>query len=106
MDFDFTKTAAAAFYLVGLLFIAVVIPYVRSRTSGADWDKLSKMANTAVRAAEQLYRESGMGKKKKEAVLQWFANRHIKIDPDKLDSLIEEAVFNLKNENKKELKKV
>lgn len=49
----------------------------------------------AVRAAEQIFVGSGLGAKKKEYVLQWLADHNITVDLDKVDAMIESAVYDL-----------
>ena len=46
--------------------------------------------------AEQIYRESGMGKEKKAFVLEFLEQKGLKIDLASIDNLIEAAVLELK----------
>ena len=51
----------------------------------------------AVTAAEQIYTGSGNGEAKKAYVLNWLREHGITVDDEKLDALIEAAVYELTN---------
>lgn len=51
----------------------------------------------AVTAAEQIYTGSGRGEEKKAYVLNWLQEHGITVDAEKLDALIEAAVYDLTN---------
>ena len=58
-------------------------------------DNVIKWVNIAVKAAEQIYKESGMGKEKFAYVSEWISNK-FNISESDLKNLIENAVFDLK----------
>lgn len=60
-------------------------------------DTVIKWVKIAVKAAEQIYNESGKGKEKFEYVSKWISEK-FKISETDLKNLIESAVFELKNE--------
>ena len=82
---DITTIIEAAAALVAAVITAVVIPYIKSRTT----------VKIAVTAAEQIYRGSGRGEEKKAYVLNWLAEHGITLDEDRIDALIEAAVYEL-----------
>ncbi|MDR3728166.1 MAG: phage holin, LLH family, partial [Oscillospiraceae bacterium] len=47
--------------------------------------------------AEQIYTGSGRGEEKKAYVLNWLQEHSITVDAEKLDALIEAAVYDLTN---------
>lgn len=47
------------------------------------------------KAAEQIYRGSGRGEEKKAYVLNWLAEHGITLDEERIDALIEAAVYEL-----------
>ena len=49
----------------------------------------------AVAAAEQIYVGSGRGEEKKAYVIDWLRSHGITVDEEKLDALIEAAVYEL-----------
>ena len=82
-----------------VIFIAVsfilgyVIPFLKDKN-------IYNYAKIAVQAAEQIYKESGMGKEKFEYVKNWL-NKKLNISDDDLKKIIESAVYEL-NKTKSE----
>lgn len=92
---NITPIVEAAFMLIAAIITAVVVPYIRSKTTNAQQEAIATLVKTAVTAAEQLYTQSGMGKEKKAYVLNWLSERGLTVDEDKLDAMIESAVYAL-----------
>ena len=86
---------AAAAALVAAVITAVVIPYIKSRTTAQQQAEINAWVKIAVTAAEQIYRGSGRGEEKKAYVLNWLAEHGITLDEDRIDALIEAAVYEL-----------
>ena len=87
--------------MINLIF-GVIIPFVLLVIAGyliktfRD-NNVIKWVGIAVRAAEQIYKESGMGKEKFEYVSSWIAEK-FKISETELKNLIESAVFEINKE--------
>lgn len=83
-----------------VLITVYVIPYLKTLRQDRRYASLLDMVEVAVRAAEQTFRESGQGARKKEEVLnfvsEWMQNHGINIDSYQLDQLIECAVYQMK----------
>lgn len=79
--------------LLCTVITAYIIPYLKEK-------KLYNAVKTAVQAAEQIYKESGMGEQKFEYVKSWL-NEKFSISADDLKNIIESAVYEL-NKNKSE----
>lgn len=79
--------------LLCTVITAYIIPYLKEK-------KLYSAVKTAVQAAEQIYKESGMGEQKFEYVKNWL-NEKFSISADDLKKIIESAVYEL-NKNKSE----
>ena len=79
--------------LLCTVITAYIIPYLKEK-------KLYSAVKTAVQAAEQIYKESGMGEQKFEYVKSWL-NEKFSISADDLKKIIESAVYEL-NKNKPE----
>ena len=94
---NITPIIEAAFTLIAAIITAVVVPYIRSKTTDTQRAGLMALVRIAVTAAEQLYTETGKGKEKKAYVLAWLTERGIKVDGDKLDAMIESAVYGMKS---------
>lgn len=95
MNFDLTVIIEALAALIAAVITAFVIPYIKSRTTNAQFEKIKMWVTVAVEAAEQIYTGSGRGAEKKRYVVEFLQEKGFKIDDDSLDKLIEAAVFNL-----------
>ena len=93
--FDVTEIVKLIITLVGLIITGFLIPYMRSKISMQNQELINDLVKIAVTAAEQIYRGSGRGKEKKEYVIKWLEERNIKVDADKIDAMIEAAVYEL-----------
>ena len=97
MTFDITTIVQAVAALIAAVITAVVIPYIKSKTTIEQQGKINHWVILAVQAAEQLFQGAGVGAQKKTFVIEYLAGRGIKLDPATLDVLIEAAVFELKS---------
>ena len=83
------------------IFLGYIIPFVLLVVAGyllkvyrsAD---IIKWVGVAVKAAEQIYKESGQGKEKFAYVAEWISNKFM-ISEDDLKNIIESAVYELNN---------
>ncbi len=92
---DITIIVEAVVALVGAIITAVVVPYIRKKTTAAQQAEINNWVRVAVTAAEQIYSGSGRGEQKKAYVLAWLADHGITLDASKIDALIEAAVYDL-----------
>lgn len=97
MTFDITPILGAVASLLAAIITAVVVPYIKSKTTTDQQRQIATWVQIAVSAAEQIYTGSGRGKDKKEYVINWLRQHGVTVDADKLDALIEAAVYELKN---------
>lgn len=90
--------------VVAALLAYYLVPYLKEKVKQEKYSDLVKAVNIAVEAAEQTFKESGMGKVKKEDVISFITkylnDNNIAISDQQLDKLIESAVFQL-NKGKK-----
>jgi LL-H family phage holin len=90
--------------VVAALIAYYVIPFLKEKVKEAKYKDLVEAVKIAVDAAEQTFKEGGMGKLKKEDVIKFITSylndNKIDISDDQLDRLIEAAVFQL-NKGKK-----
>lgn len=77
------------------ILLAVVVPSIRNSTTRAQQQEINYWVKVAVQAAEQLYKGSGMGQKKKESVLAFLNEHGYTVDPMAIDAMIESAVYEL-----------
>ena len=95
--FDITVIIEAVFALLAAIITAIVIPYIKSKTTASQQAEINAWVKIAVTAAEQIYTDSGRGEEKKAYVLNWLQEHGITVDAEKLDALIEAAVYDLTN---------
>lgn len=92
---DITNILEAVITLAVALVTGLVIPLLRQKLGAEKLNKVATYVQIAVEAAEQIFRESGKGAEKKAYVIQWLSDHNITVDSDKLDAMIESAVYNL-----------
>ena len=88
---DLTPVINAVIALAAALITAFVIPWIKRNTSAKDREEFLKWVEIAVAAAEQLF-NSTQGKEKKKYVLDFLAEKNLKIDEESVDLMIESAV--------------
>ena len=94
---DFTPVLQAVVGLCAAIITTFVVPYIKSKTTKEQQTQINEWVRIAVAAAEQVYEGPGKGDQKKAYVLTWLAGHGIAIDEDKLDTMIEAAVYELTN---------
>ena len=90
MTIDLNMIIEAVIMLIAAIISAVVIPWIRSKTSAAQFEQIEMWVTVAVEAAEQIYTGSGRGAEKKAYVIDFLTEKGFK-----MDKLIEAAVFDL-----------
>lgn len=98
---DLTPIVNAVITLIAAIVTTFLIPWIKSKIDAAKLDQIVEWVGIAVRAAEQIYNESGMGEKKKQYVLDFLASKGFTLDPDSINAMIEAAVKDLNIEQNK-----
>ena len=94
---NITPIIEAVFALFAAIITAVVVPYIKSRTTAAQQTEIAAWVKIAVTAAEQIYTGTGRGQEKKKYVEDWLKAHGVTVDSEKLDAMIESAVYELKH---------
>lgn len=81
--------------LAGAIITCVLVPYIKSKTTAEQQKEINAWVKIAVSAAEQIYTGSGRGEEKKAYVLEWLRSHGVTVDDEKLDAMIEAAVYEL-----------
>jgi len=89
---DITQIVVSVLSVLFAVATAFFIPWLKTNMDAVKFERMLTVVKIAVEAAEQMFRESGMGAKKKEYVINYLAERGYKLDTDQLDVLIESAV--------------
>lgn len=97
----FVGIVTALIALIGAITTYIIVPYFKSKTTKEQRENIYFWVKVAVTAAEQIYREKGQGKIKKEYVVDFLTTRGIDITIQELDVLIEAAVKELNLVQKK-----
>lgn len=71
MTIDLTSIANAVIALIAAIITAFVIPWIRSKTTAAQFEKIKMWVTVAVEAAEQLYTGSGRAQRRKHTLLNF-----------------------------------
>lgn len=98
---DLTPIVNAVIALIAAIITTFLIPWIKGKIDAAKLAQIVEWVGIAVRAAEQIYNESGMGEKKKQYVLDFLASKGFTLDPDSINAMIEAAVKNLNIEQNK-----
>ena len=98
---DLTPIVNAVITLIAAIVTTFLIPWIKSKIDAAKLAQIVEWVGIAVRAAEQIYNESGMGEKKKQYVLDFLADKGFTLDPDSINAMIEAAVKDLNIEQNK-----
>lgn len=97
MTYDITPIVQAVFALVAVIITAIVIPWIKFKTTKEQQDEIKQWVKIAVAAAEQIFVGQGRGEEKKQWVLEFLSKHNLKVDMDAIDALIEAAVWELNN---------
>lgn len=95
---DITYVFEAILTIIMFVMMRFVVPCLKSHISDAKWAELYKWVSIAVRAAEMIYKDSGMGADKYNFVREFLADRGYTVNDDEIDAMIESAVLELKRE--------
>ena len=98
------KIALAVLTIVSALVTGWLIPLLNTKTTSAQRKHAMTLVKYAVLAAEQIYKDSGMGTAKKAYVIEHLKKQGIKLEMADLDMLIESAVKEM-NHWQKEVEK-
>ena len=96
MKYDITTILEVAITLLSAVLTGFLIPFVRSRLSAEKKERLEFWIRTAVKAAEQIFKNSEKaGIKKKDWVVQFLLSKGLVFDVDEVTALIESEVYRL-----------
>lgn len=92
---DITHVIGAVITLIVFMVGAFLLPLIRQKVGDGNMEELLRWVDIFVRAAEQIFRESGMGAKKKAYVLERLKEKGYTIDLEAVEDMIEAAVLKL-----------
>ena len=92
---DITVIIESVVTLAVALATAFFIPWLKTKIAEEKLIELVRWVDIAVKAAEMIFKESGMGKQKKEYVIEFLESKGYTYDEESIDALIESAVLAL-----------
>ncbi len=92
---NLTPVIEAVIALCVALVTTFLIPYIKSKITKEQQDKIEYWVKIAVNAAEQTFKGTGRGEEKKKDVLQFLKGKGYIVDLDSVDRLVESAVLKL-----------
>lgn len=95
---DLTPILNALITLLGLLLTTFLIPWIKLKVNTEKLEAVKKWTTVGVKAAEMIYKESGMGEAKKKYVRKFLESKGYKLDIDTVDALIEATVREMQQE--------
>lgn len=95
---DLTTIIEAIIAIVVFVVGTFLIPWIKQKIGDSKTEELLNWVSIFVRAAEQIFRESGMGEQKKTYVIQRLQEKGYNLDLEAIDDMIEAAVLDLNRE--------
>lgn len=94
---DITPLIEAVLALIAVLITANLVPWIKSQIMEKQREEINAWVKIAVQAAEQLCNSGKLGDKdaKKQYVIDFLAQKSLKIDLTELDKMIEAAVLEI-----------
>lgn len=93
-NIDLTPILELVVTVASLLITSFLIPYIKSKLTAEQQEKLKQYVSIAVGAAEQLY-GSKTGQQKKEYVISFLLSKGLVFDVDEVTAMIENEVYKL-----------
>lgn len=105
MDDNIFKIILGLISILGTILTGIVVPYVKEKIGNEKLAKYEEWATLAVRSAEMIFSEKGMGEAKKEYVINFlndlFNKDKVVITPQQIEILLEAAVKSMKLDESK-----
>ncbi len=92
---NITPVVEAVLALLAAVVSCFLVPYIKSKYGAQKLAEIQKWVRIAVEAAEQIFKESGLGEQKKAYVLEFLSSKGFTLDADSVDKMIEAAVLAL-----------
>ena len=97
MSINLTPVLQAVVSLCAALITWRVVPLLQEKWGRERVERLLKTTGIAVRAAEEMFRESKSGAAKLDYVLKYLKERGFDVSADELRATVEAAVYQMNN---------
>lgn len=92
---DLTQILELVLTVISICISTFLLPLLRSKANEQKQKKINNWVKIAVTAAQQLFTHEQTAEKK-EYVMNWLNQKDITFDTNKIDAMIEAAVYELK----------
>lgn len=92
MNIDLTPILQALLGLLAALVTYRLIPWIKAKTTNEQQALIRALVKSGVYAAEQIYREEGMGQKKMEYVREWLRGHGYNVDVTEIEAAVSEYI--------------
>lgn len=103
MDEQFFRVILLIISIIGAIITSLIIPYIKSKISNAQFEMITKWVNKTVDAAEVLFDLPKSGQQKREYVInkinKIINSKRTIVTEDQIRILIEAAVKSMKDNN-------
>ena len=91
MNIDLTVIVQALLALIAAIITGFVLPYLKTKMSAANYEKLVTATAIAVEAAEQLY-GAGFGKEKFDYAVKYLKSKGFTVDEAIIEAMVKELI--------------
>lgn len=95
---DITFIVQAVIAIIVFVVGTFLIPWIKQKIGAGKTEELIRWVGIFVRAAEQIFRESGMGEQKKTYVLDKLLEKGYVVDFESIEAMIEAEVLKINRE--------
>ena len=81
--------------IVSIVVTGILIPLIKTKIKKEDLEKAIIITDIAVKAAEQIFKESGQGPIKKKYVIDYLKKSGLSLSDEEINALIEATVKEL-----------
>lgn len=92
MNIDLTTIINAIIALLAAIVTYRVIPWIKAKTTTEQQAYIRALVKAGVYAAEQIYSEAGMGRKKMEYVKTWLQSQGYDINVTEIEAAVSEYI--------------
>ena len=92
---DLTPIANALISLLALLITTFLIPWIKAKVKAEKLAEVQNWTRICVSAAEQIFKQSGMGRQKAQYVREYLLGKGYNLNVNEINALIESAVHDL-----------
>lgn len=90
---DLTPLINAAIAIIAAIALKYLVPWLKAKLGEVNYNTMTKVVETLVTSAEQLYKGSGRGEEKLQYVIKQLEQRGYTVDRDEIEASVKK-LFN------------